>query len=161
MSTNIFSSKTGTVKLPDSTDPILVSIVAHSPTGGARTNCSNLPLISIDELTSSDRVQVDCSLDGVFHILKAAGGFGSCQLTFMDAIHGCSGSSSGFNSALKEYVKRRKRDEGSVVDVTIKLPKENVVFRGYLVTCSASLKKYEGDMALLLVSYRLLGDFDA
>ena len=159
MSTSVFSGS-GAIALPSTGEPTLVSIVAKTAGGGSSTHCSNLPLLSIDDLTVQDRVQVDCSLDGAFHILKASGGYGSCSLTFLDAMHGCNGASTGFKSALREYVKLRKNDKGRLMDVTIKTPSGKVTFNGYLLGCKASLRRVEGDIAILTVTYTLIGDLD-
>lgn len=160
MASTVFSTSTGVIELPSTGDPVLVSIVSRASGGGSSTHCSNMPLISIDDLTTTDRVQVDCSLDGVFHVLKASGGFGSCTLTFLDAMRGCGGGALSFKSALREYVRMRRNDKGRLMDVTIKLHDGKVTFNGYLLSCKASLRKIEGDIAIMTVSYTLIGDLD-
>lgn len=159
MSDPIFSNNNHTVLLPsseNSTDTPLVSIVAHSASSGSSTSISKLPLLAVN-LTTADRIQVDCSLDGVFHILKAEGGWGQCTLQFLDAITTCNDSDS-VESALDRYRKLRKRSEGTVVDVKIQTKSHKVTFSGYLLSCSAEISKQRDGIATLAVSYTLLGD---
>ena len=161
MPTSIFSDSSKTVSLPSGMEleatPI-ISIVGRSAKSGSQTISSNLPLIAINDLSSTDRLQVDCSLDGVFHILKAKGGFGRGSLTFLDGIKNCA-SGSTFKSALKEYIRSRKKAAGSFVDVTLRLGGDKTTFSGYLTSCSVDVKQQQGNITYVFVTYGLIGDF--
>lgn len=160
MGTALFNgSGSGYINLPGDKKAKLADISVSS---GGGTKTAKLPIVAISEMSHHNRQQLDCSLDGTIHILAAAGGLGVCQITFMDRVQGCKGTSESSLSALHQYDRLRKKLSGAQVKVRI-LDADGssaiATFKGVVKSCTASASNKQG-IDVLLVTYSMQGVMD-
>ena len=153
---NLFNNSVTALYKGDEKDRTKLAEISVKSSGGTKTD--KLPVIAISELSHQNRQQIDSSLDGTVHVLSAAGGLGTCQITFMDRIKNCDGDDKSL-SALHQYGKLRKKLSGS--SVTVKLLGADgktalATFTGVVKTCTATAHNKNG-VDTLLVTYIMQG----
>jgi hypothetical protein len=158
---NIFNNSVSSLYSDGSTDRLLVASVTINIGGKAVTD--TLPVLAISEMSHQNRQQIDSSLDGTVHVLSAAGGLGTCQITFMDRLKNCESKPDATAiSALHQYSAYRKSLSGS--NVVVKLlgadGKTSLAkFTGVIKTCTATAHN-KGGVDTLLVTYIMQGVMD-
>ena len=163
MSTTIFNQISSALIGADSTKRTVLADIKVSTSKGNYNNI--LPLIAISELSHQSRQQVDCALDGTIHVLSAAGGLATCQMTFMDRLTVCSapGVRNTINgddrSALRTYKKLTEDLKGSHIEVAILAENgtDNLAkFVGVVKSCTVTAQN-KGGIDTLLVTYIMQG----
>lgn len=165
MSTTIFNQISSALIGADSAQRTVLASIRVATNGGDVGDNNLLPLVSISELSHQNRQQVDCALDGTVHVLSAAGGLATCQMTFMDRLTVCNTpgvrntTNSSDRSALRTYRKLTEDLKGSHIEVAILAEngRDNLAkFVGVVKSCTVTAQT-KGGIDTLLVTYIMQG----